>query len=296
MKQKLSRATFVASFLLPAVLLYGLFVLWPVLQSLVYSFFHWKGVSEKREFAGLDNFVTLAKDKVVQQSLSHNLMLLVGAGFVILVLALLLAHAMQGEGRAMRALRGVYLFPHMISVVVVAALWMFIFNPTFGLLTGGMRLVGLADWARPWLGDSGTALVCVGVTFVWYALGFYVMLFTAALRGLPAEVNEAALLDGAMGFRRFRTITWPLLWSIKRIAIVYIVINSFNIFALVYVLTVGGPDRSTEVMLTYLYELAFKNSEFGLATALAVVNFIVVMLTSGIVMRALRQDPTEARR
>jgi N-acetylglucosamine transport system permease protein len=108
-------------------------------------------------------------------------------------------------------------------------------------------------------------------------------------------VHEAALLDGVEGFRRFRTITLPMLWGVMRVAMVYVVINALNVFALVFLMTVGGPDRRTETMLTYLYEQAFKNSEFGYGTALAVANFAIVMLLSGCVMALFRRNPQEAR-
>ena len=121
------------------------------------------------------------------------------------------------------------------------------------------------------------------------------MLFSAGLRGIPAEVQEAAELDGALGWRGFWKVTWPMLWSIKRIAVVYVVINVMNAFALIFIMTSGGPDRSTEVMLTYLYEQAFKNSQYGYATALAVINFVVAMLLSVIILFIYRKNPEGAR-
>jgi ABC-type sugar transport system permease subunit len=115
------------------------------------------------------------------------------------------------------------------------------------------------------------------------------------LQAVPKEVTEAAELDGSSGLHRFRRITWPMLWAIKRIAIVYIVINVMNVFALVYVMTEGGPDRATETMLTYLYKQGFKNFEFGYATAIAVANFVVAMALAFIVMAAFRRNPESTR-
>jgi N-acetylglucosamine transport system permease protein len=115
------------------------------------------------------------------------------------------------------------------------------------------------------------------------------------LKGIPQEVNEAADLDGAKGMTKFWRVTWPMLWSVKRVAIVYIVINVMNIFALVYLMTKGQPDRKTEVMLTYLYEQAFTNGQFGYATSLAVANFVVAMGLSLILMFVFRKNPEGAR-
>jgi N-acetylglucosamine transport system permease protein len=288
-----AHTVFIALFLLPACALYGLFVVWPVVEAFGFSLYRWRGVSESREFIGLENFRRLAADEVFRQSLAHNLLLLLGGGAAIMLLSLALAHALHGGGRLARVLRSVYLFPQIISLVVVAILWQFIFNPTIGALTSAMNAVGLNRWVVPWLGDTRTVLAAVGVVFVWHALGFYVMLFSAGLRTIPDEVWEAARLDGAEGLTRFRRVTLPLLWAVLRVALVYLTINALNIFALVKLMTDGQPHRASEVMLTYLYEQAFTNSDFGYATAMAVANFLIVMALSGFILLLFRRDPQE---
>ncbi|MCX6358372.1 MAG: sugar ABC transporter permease [Armatimonadetes bacterium] len=289
------RAWFVAGFLAPATLLYAVFVVLPVCQAFQISLYRWRGISEQRTFVGLANFQRLAGDEVFRQALAHNLAFLVIGGALTLGLAMAIAHAIHGNGRWARLIRGVYLFPQIISMVVVAVLWMFVYNPSFGILKASLQTVGLGRFAMDWLGTPGTALPAVLVTFVWHAVGFHIMLFSAGLRTIPAEVQEAATLDGADGMLRFRQVTLPMLFPVLRVAIVYMVIGALNVFALVYLMTVGGPDRRTEVMLTYLYEQAFKHSDFGYGTALAVANFAVVMALSGLAMLLLRRDPTEAK-
>ncbi len=289
------RKTFIAAFLAPACLLYGLFVIYPLIQAFVFAFYRWKGVSQRRTFIGFDNFKELAKDDAFLKALGNNLWLLVVCGVTITVLAIAIAHAMQAAGRTARFLRSVYLFPQIISLVVVAIMWQFIYNPSMGLLTSGLKAIGLSSWVRPWIGSPHVALPAVSVSFIWYSLGFYIMLFSAGLRSIPTEVTEAAELDGSTGFHKFRTVTWPLLWSIKKIASIYIVINVMNIFALVFLMTQGGPDRSTETLLTYLYESAFTNHQFGYATALAAVNFVVVMLLTLVLMFVFRRNPEASR-
>lgn len=294
--QRRQRTAFIALFLAPSLALYLIFVVWPVAQAFLFSLYRWRGVSENRTFAGLENFHRLATDPIFFRALWHNVELLAFGGSAILLIAMGLAHALRGGGRMARSLRAVYLIPQVISLAAVAILWMFVFNPSFGLLTGAMKAVGLGRYVLTWLGDPRSALACVAVVFVWQALGFYIMLFGAGLQTIPAEVYEAATLDGATGLVRFGRVTFPLLWSLLRVAIVYLVITTVNVFALVFLMTNGGPDRHTEVMLTYLYEQAFTNSDFGYATALAVANFIIVMGLSGFVLAVLRRDPTEGRR
>lgn len=290
------RGLFILAFLSPAALIYALFVLWPLLQAFAFSTYRWSGLSTRRKFIGADNFTKLAGDAAFRKAVQNNLTLLVVGGAFIIALALLVAHAIQARGRMASLVRSIVLFPQMTSLVVVAVLWMFVFNPQFGLLTSLLKAVGLGGWVHTWLGESKTALGSVGVAFVWYALGFYILLFSAGLKSIPAEVGEACSLDGASGWQRFRRVTWPMLWSVKRIAIVHLAITVVNVFTLVWLMTNGGPDRSTETMLTYLYENAFANTQVGYATAIAVANFVLIMALSLAILAAFRRDPTEARR
>jgi len=285
---------FVATFLAPAVSLYGLFVLWPLAQALWLSFFQWRGVSANKTWIGIENYKKLVGDPAFLMSVKNAAWFLVVCGFVILILSLLIAHAAQGQSRVARAMRAIYLFPQVISLVVVAILWKFIFNPEYGLVTSAMNAVGADAYTKPWLGDSKTAIAAVGTAFVWWAMGFYIMLFAAGLKSLPTEVMEASSLDGASGFSKFFKVSWPMMWSVKRVAYTYIVINVLNIFALVYLMTQGGPDRATDVPLTYLYEQAFKNSQFGYGTSVAVVSFLLAITLSGALMYAMRKNPEGA--
>src|SRR2546423_5751922 len=193
---------FVLTFLAPAVILYSLFVVLPLLQSFQISFYRWRGVSQNRQFVGLDNYRRLASDTAFLQALKDNLWLLVFVGISAIALGIIIAHFMQGKGRLSKFVRSVYLFPQAISLVVVAILWMFIFNPSFGLLSSGLKKIGLETLDHAWLGDPHTALPSIAIAFLWYIAGFYIMLFAAGLRSIPREVSEAANLDGAAGLRQ----------------------------------------------------------------------------------------------
>jgi N-acetylglucosamine transport system permease protein len=289
--RKSAERRFVIAFLTPAVLLYAVFLIWPLIQAFQFSMYRWRGVSSRRTFVGLGNFVKLAADDAFHKALTNNLELLVIGGLAIMVVSVAVAHGLQSQSRISRTLRGLVLIPQILSLVIVAILWMFLFNPQFGLLTSGMKALGLERYVHTWLGDPHTALPSVGTAFAWYAVGFYIMLFAAGLRSIPAEVIEASELDGAVGLRRFWRVTWPMLWSIKRIAVVHLTITVMNVFVLVFLMTNGGPDRATEVMLTYLYQNAFTNYEFGYATAVAVANFVVVMILSVLILFLFRRNP-----
>ena len=293
--KKLTRNSFILAFLSPALLLYFGFVFYPLVQAFQLSLYRWRGLSLHKTYIGLQNYGQLIHDDIFLKSLEHNLWLLIVGGILIFILGLAIANAMQRDSRLVRATRAIVLFPQVISLVVVAILWMFLYNPSFGLIDSGLSAVHLPSLAHAWLGESSTALPAVTITFIWYAVGFYVMLFGAGMKAIPEEVIEAAELDGSKGFHKFRKITWPLLWSVKRVAAVYVVVNVMNVFALVFLMTQGGPDRHTEVMLTYLYEKAFADNEFGYAASLAVANFIIAMLLSFAILAWTRRDPTEAR-
>jgi N-acetylglucosamine transport system permease protein len=288
------RGPFIALFLAPATILYAVFVILPLAQSFQYSLYRWHGLSNKATFIGFDNFQHLVTDKVFLQTVQHNLWLLVVAGTLTIVLSLAVAHGIAGQGALSRTLRGVVLFPQMVSIVAVAVLWQFILNPNFGLLTSGLKGLGYQH-PPTWLGESATALPSVGMAFIWVSAGFYIMLFSAALRSLPQEVTEAAELDGATGFKRFFQITWPMMWSVKRIAIVHLTITVMNVFVLVLLMTRGGPDRATESMLTYLYDVAFTDSQFGYGAAIGVVCLAIVLTVSLSILWVMRHNPEESR-
>ncbi len=289
------RLVFAAAFLAPSVVLYFGFVLWPLVRAFALSLYQTRGLSDKKEFIGLSNYKELLSDPIFKTAITNNLKLLAMAVVAVTIIGLLLAHIVERKGLLPRAMRSVYLFPHILSIVVVGILWQFLLHPSIGIITATVDRLGWKDQPT-WLGDPLTALPAVGVAFIWYSVGFYIMLFTAALKGISADVFEAAELDGARGFFRFRAITWPLIWSIRRVVVIHASIAALNTFALVRMMTNGGPFRSSEVTLTYLYEQGFQpNSFYGYATTIAVVNFLVVMLVSGAIMLVFRRDPTAVR-
>lgn len=287
---------FIVGFLAPAAVLYFGLVLYPLFQTFRLSLYSFSGLSTTMKPVGLGNFERLAADMAYRQTLSNALWMLIVSAVLLIAGGVALAHLSIGERRSARLLRATLLIPQVMSLVVVAIVWMFLLNPSFGPADSIASAFGFEPPRSGWLGDPQTALPSVTAAFVWYALGFYVLLFTAGLKQIPEEINEASQLDGALGWVRFWRVTWPLLWSVKRIAITYVVINVMNVFALVQIMTTGGPDRRSESLLTYLYEQGFRNSQFGYAASIAVANFVLAMVLSLAVLGWFRRSPEVSRR
>jgi N-acetylglucosamine transport system permease protein len=281
-------------FLAPAVALYAVFFIFPMAEAFYVSLFRWRGLSLSREFVGLENFrALLFEDPIFWMAVKHNLAFLVASVVIVIPLALFFATTLARKVRGATTYRAVYLFPNMISVVAVAVLWSFVYHPTFGILNTLLKSIGLGDLAVGWLGEPRTALPAIIGTSIWYSLGFYIVLFLAGVQSIPTTFYEAALIDGASHWQSFRHITIPLLWEILKLAVVYVIIHTLNIFGLVWVMTEGGPSNHTDTMLTYLYRLAFEQSNFGYATALGVVAFLLIFAFSLALIRLMRREVVE---
>ena len=282
-----------ALFLAPAILLYGVFFVLPMAQAFYYSLFRWRGLSQNKELIGIQNFAQLAGDPIFWMALKHNFTFLVAGILITLPLALFFGYVISRKVRGASTYRAVFLFPNIISIVAVAVLWSFIYNMQFGLLNAFLKQIGLEQLTTGWLGEPRTALPAVIATSVWYQLGFYIVLFIAGIQSIPPSFYEAASIDGANQLQSFRHITIPLLWEILKLALVYIVIQTMNVFGLVWVMTEGGPSNHTETMLTYLYRKAFAESLYGYGTALGVVVFILVLGIALTSIRAMKREVVE---
>jgi N-acetylglucosamine transport system permease protein len=292
---KRDRYLTIFAFLAPAGLLYAVFFLFPMAQAFYIAMFRWRGFSMNKEFVGFDNFRKLLfDDPVFWMALKHNFTFTAAALLIIIPVALFIAVALSRKIRGSGAYRAVYLFPNIISVVAVAVLWSFIYHPRMGILNAFLKMIGLDQYASTgWLGEPNMALNALIATTIWYSMGFYIVLFLAGVQSIPETFYEAALIDGANNWQSFRHVTLPLVWEILKMAIVYLIIHTLNIFGLVFIMTDGGPNNHTEVMLSYLYRLAFEESNFGYATALGVVAFILIFIISITSIRLMRREVVE---
>ncbi|MET9623465.1 MULTISPECIES: sugar ABC transporter permease [unclassified Streptomyces] len=301
---------FIVGFLAVPLAMYALFVIWPFVQSIYYSFTDWSGLSPEFQMVGFDNYTRLLDDDVFWKSLQHSLTLAIVLPLVTVGLALFFAFMLNVGGRrrkgaAVAGVRGssfykiVYFFPQVLSIAIVALLFQFAYNPNSGAINSVLKGVGLGSVQPDWLGDPNLALICVMVVLVWSTVGFFVVLFSAGMASIPRDFYEAALLDGANRFTTFFRITLPLLWDTVQSGWIYMGILALGAesFAVVQIMTVGpnggGPDYSTIVMPLYVYQKAFRDGQAAYATTIGVALLVVTLAFAAVVMRFGRRERLE---
>ncbi|MDN3292527.1 sugar ABC transporter permease [Streptomyces ficellus] len=299
---------FIVGFLALPLAMYALFVVWPFIQSIYYSFTDWTGLSPEFQAVGFGNYRRMLEDAIFWKSLQHSLWLVLLLPLVTLGLALFFAFMINVGGRRRKnavvaGVRGssfykiAYFFPQVLSIAIVALLFQFAFNPNDGMINSALAAVGLDHVQPNWLGDPDLALYCVMAVLVWSTVGFFVVLFSAGMASIPRDFYEAALLDGAGRFTTFFRITLPLLWDTVQSGWVYMGILALGAeaFATVQIMTVGpgGPDYSTTVLPLYVYQTAFRDGQAAYATTIGVALLIVTLAFAAIVMRLGRRERLE---
>ncbi|MGP2438348.1 carbohydrate ABC transporter permease [Streptomyces sp. JW3] len=300
---------FIVGFLALPLGIYALFVIWPFVQSIYYSFTDWTGLSPEFKMVGFDNYSRLLDDDVFWKSLWHSVLFALLVPLVTLGLALFLSFMINVGGRKRKGgpvitgVRGsafykiVYFFPQVLSIAIVALLFQFAYNPDSGAINSLLRGVGLDGLQPLWLGDPNLALWAVMAVLVWSTVGFFVVLFSAGMASIPAELYEAALLDGATRFTTFSRVTLPLLWDTVQSGWVYMGILALGAesFAVVQIMTVGpgGPDYSTTVLVLYVYQKAFRDGQAAYATTIGVALLVVTLAFAAVVMRLGRRERLE---
>ncbi|MGK5552118.1 carbohydrate ABC transporter permease [Actinomadura kijaniata] len=270
-----------AWFLVPALLLFVLFVLLPIGIAGYAAFFRWGGFGPPTEFVGLDNFTRMAGDPIFRGDLWRGLVLVLLSLALQLPLAVGTAVLLNGRMRGRAVYRMVFFAPYVLSEVVTGVLFGMIFLPGDGLadhLVGDLPLLG--GLAGRWFSDPSTAMPTLFLVMTWKYFGFHMMLYLAGLQGIPGEVLEAASLDGAGAWQRFRHIVLPLLGPTLRISVFLSVIGSIQLFDLVWVITAGGPSHSTETMSITMFQYGFKRYQVGYASAISVAMFAISLVFS----------------
>ena len=263
---------------MPALLLYLPFVLLPFAGTAAMSLFNWTE-AEKPVFTGLSNFQIVLASPELKQSLFNTVFYLVATVGLEVCVGLVLALLLRGGVWGARIYQGLFFAPVILSMTVVGLLWKFVLNPYFGLLNGVLGKMGLEQWCLAWLGDTQTALLSVCFVSGWKYAGFYMVLFLAALTGIPKEVMEAALLDGTSAVGRAYHVTVPLLSKTWWLCVLLCATGAFQTFDLIYVLTDGGPHHATEVVISWMIKVAFDRLHLGQGCAIAVlVTGIVLVL------------------
>jgi N-acetylglucosamine transport system permease protein len=286
-------------FLLPAILLYGVFVVWPYAQAIYISLTSWRGVSSNKPFVGLENYQRLWEDERFHEALTRNGQLLVVLPLVTIAIALTFGALFTQGSQQIRGAgfyRIVFFFPQIIPAVIVGILWSYVYTPNIGLLNGILRAVGLGDVSTSWLTDPSTVLWAIAAVAIWSSVGFYMVIFLASMQSIPTSFYEAAILDGATRWTSFRDITFPLIWETIRTSVIYLAIAALDFFILIVVVSGGSTTmgaRRAEVAALYLYNQAFDSSRWGYASAIGVVLLILTLLLSLGIMRATRRETYE---
>ena len=286
-------------FLLPAILLYGIFVVWPYAQAIFVSLTSWRGVSGSKPFVGLENYQRLLGDERFHEALTRNGQLLIVLPLVTIAIALTFAALFTQGSQQIRGAgfyRIVFFFPQIIPAVIVGILWSYIYTPNVGLLNGILRAIGLGDVSTSWLTDPTTVLWAIVAVAIWSSVGFYMVIFLASMQSIPTSFYEAAILDGATRWTSFKDITFPLIWETIRTSVIYLAIAALDFFILIVVISGGSTTttaRRAEVAALYLYNQAFDSSRWGYASAIGVVLLVLTLFLSLGIMRATRRETYE---
>ncbi|MCL4506196.1 MAG: sugar ABC transporter permease [Chloroflexi bacterium] len=303
--QKREKWKLIIPFVLPALILFTVFTMYPAVRGLYISLFKWTGLTQNMTFIGLNNFSKLWRELTdpadfynIRLYLSHNAFIFVFS-LVTIILALVVATVINNKVFGHKAFRVTYFFPNVLSVAAIAVLWSMILNPSFGLINGILRSIGLEQLALPWLSLQyemplfKLGLYSVGFIGIWGGLGWYMILFLAAIQNVPQELIESAMLDGANRVRMFWSVTIPLIWETIRTVLIFAVIGALNQFALVYILFEQTPNKHSDMIMNYYYFQAFAQRNWGYAAAIVVIIFIVTLIGSLVSYRVSARETVQ---
>jgi N-acetylglucosamine transport system permease protein len=296
----LDRLSFMAVFLGLPLAIFLVFVIYPFGQALYFAMTDWNGFSPTYNFIGLDNFTKLFHDDIFMTAVGNNIELAIVVPLVTIVLALAIATVVTVGGPSKGSIRGignsgfyrvVSFFPYTVPAIVIGLIWAQVFDPSAGILNAFLTKIGLSGFQNfAWLGDPRTAMPASMFVIIWSFVGFYTVLFVAAIKGIPAEIYEAARMDGAGRFRTAVSITLPLVRDNVQAAYIYLGITAVDAFVYMQALNPnGGPANTTLTMSQDLYNTAFRKGQFGYATAMGVALAVVTLLFAAIVFVVNRQ-------
>ena len=284
------KRTAIALFLLPALVLYSVFVLFPIVQAVHYSFFKWNGLTPLTDFVGVANYQRALAEPVFQGAVQHNVFVIVLSLLVQIPFALGLALILSRRFRGRTTLRLVFFAPYVIAEVITGVVWSLLLQPG-GLAEGALGAVGLGSLYQPWLADPSTVMLAMFFIISWKYFGFHMILLLAGLQGIPHELEEAAAIDGATRRQAIRYVTLPLLGPTLRVSIFLSIIGALQLFDLIWVTTGGGPVNASNTMATYMFDWGFKRFQLGYGSAVAVILFVFALVLALAYQRwVLRRD------
>lgn len=295
MNNKATRTRFAIMCVLPAVLLFGIFMLYPTFQVFRMSLYNWGGFSPMSEFVGLDNFRILLKDQYFAKAFQNTILMIVCVTIVTMTLAIMFAAILTKEDiKGKSIFRIIFYIPNILSIVVIGGIFSAVYNPTEGLLNSILNLFRTEASPILWLGDRHLVNYAIIGALIWQAIGYYMVMYMASMANIPDSLYESAEIDGAGKLTQFFSITLPLVWNNIRTTLTFFIISTINLsFLLVQVMTGGGPNGASEVVLSYMYGQAYTNSSYGYGMALGVVVFIFSFVLAGIVSAITKRDILE---
>ncbi|WP_413305776.1 sugar ABC transporter permease [Bacillus sp. 1P10SD] len=285
-KRKWKRHLTPFGFLSPVLILFSLFLFFPVVFAFYMSFQKW-GLIGSPEFVGIDNYIRLFKDQLFWTSVKNTLIFTISVPFKVAI-ALVIAVFLNQKIRGLAFFRAAFFFPVVLSMVVVGLVWQWMFSPSYGFINFVLGKLGFP--LQNMLVDSKQAMIVLIIVSIWKGLGNNVLLFLAGLQSIPTSLYEAADVDGANTWQKFWHITVKLLKPTTLFVLIITLIGSFKIFDLAYVITGGGPGTSTMVLVHYIYQEAFQRFDMGYASAAAYVFFIILFILTLVQMRIFKSD------
>jgi raffinose/stachyose/melibiose transport system permease protein len=273
-------------FPVPALILYLVFFIVPTLQTFQYSLTNWDGYSADFDYVGVRNFArALTGDSLFANAFVNNMKFMVVVVLGQTAVALTMSVLLVKNTRTSVFLRALYFFPTILSSVSVGFIWKFVYDPNYGVINSGLRAFGVEG--AGFLGDANAAIYWLAVTQIWFHAGMMIVIFVAGLQAIPAELYEAAEVDGAGPWRRFTSITWPLIAPAMSIVVAYTIIQSFKAFDVVLSISGNPPSRALDILSTRIYS-TFADSQFGYAAAESVLFIVFILVTVFLVRRFLR--------
>lgn len=292
MKNSKNRSRFIFFGLLPAFVLYLIFMVYPTFNVFKESLFKTGGLSGNKTFVGLDNFKILIKDPNFIRASQNTIFLVVVVTIVTMVMAIVFASILTRESfKGQHFLRIIFYIPNILSIAVIASIFAAVYGMDEGLINGLLRLINPDYGNIAFLGDRLKVVYSIGFAMIWQAIGYYMVMYMSTMSQIPEHLYEAGKLDGANRIRQFFDISLPLTWQTIRTTLTFYVISNINIaFQIIKALTGGGPDGASLTLLNYQYEQAYSNSAFGYGLAIGVVVFLFSFILSAIVHRITKRD------
>lgn len=277
MNRLFANKKYIALFVLPGLLIYIVFLLFPILYTFQISLYKTDLMSPSK-FVGFQNYINLFQDKTFLTAIRNNLLMVCGSLIAHLPLALLFANILFRKIKGSPFFQTVFFLPSVIVGVAVGLLWSFIYNSEFGLLNKLLEAVGLGDLSQAWLSNPKTALICIIVVVMWQFVGYHMIIQLAAMKNIPGSLFEAAYIDGASNLRVFTSITLPLIKNVLRIDAVLIITGSLKYYDLIAVMTGGGPNHATELLSTYMFYQGFRTLKYGYSAAIGMILLVLCIL------------------